>query len=372
MRLNFDLPLLNKLSDGVIQINRMAKISGYNRAAEPWLKSCNAMLGVLKQLLDLEVRGRIKLPVKLGLWTSNNGNMATTGDAWLIMDGPNGYAIFIAPNASSTGDIDKLPPLSKSEIGFVNLLGDEARTQLSILQMLLPQADAQTLNSVELAVQCKRVDHLLQTLSELAQLLERDDVFADERLVLADLVRASFPSAHANPNHADFVFDAERSEPGMVYGNAPWLSYALRSLFDSIQHSAPPRSQINVAIQQMGNFAVLTARVAASQASSRARTLIAAPAPDAANAGTGLQHRDAQVRMLMCRRVIELHAGQLKLARLPAATDKADLAPIESFTLNLPTGLPSHQHGRASCALCPHILQEQAYASDLAQLLNQR
>jgi hypothetical protein len=73
----------------------------------------------------------------------------------------------------------------------------------------------------------------------------------------------------------------------------------------------------------------------------------------------------------MCRRIIALHGGQLKLAFFPeGGADDASTAPMESFTLTLGTGQPINERSRVSCGTCRHVLQGQAYAFDLSQLLN--
>jgi len=80
---------------------------------------------------------------------------------------------------------------------------------------------------------------------------------------------------------------------------------------------------------------------------------------------------DPQVRWAMRRRIIALHAGQLKLVTLApeVGADPGNPA-IESFTLTLATGQPAHERSRASCDTCPKAMQALAYAADLAQLLN--
>lgn len=78
--------------------------------------------------------------------------------------------------------------------------------------------------------------------------------------------------------------------------------------------------------------------------------------------------------MLMAQRILELHSGQLKLVLLPIneSTDHELAAPIESFTVTLLTGLPLHERRRASCGQCHLTLQTQAYAQDMAALLEIR
>jgi len=87
MRQNFDLPLLDMLAEGVILLDRKAQVLSHNQAAEPWLKQAQAMQSVLRDLLDLEARGRVKLPVKLGMWSGKTATNEHPGEAWLMMDG---------------------------------------------------------------------------------------------------------------------------------------------------------------------------------------------------------------------------------------------------------------------------------------------
>ena len=50
MRRNLDLPLLDKLAEGLILLNRKAQVLSHNQVAEPWVKQAHAMQGVLKDL----------------------------------------------------------------------------------------------------------------------------------------------------------------------------------------------------------------------------------------------------------------------------------------------------------------------------------
>lgn len=370
MRLNFNLDLLGKLSDGIILLNRQAQIVSSNQAAQPWTKQTRSMLSVLKNLINLEVRGRIELPIKLGQWTCKIDQSERTAVSWLIKDGAFEYAIFIAPDASQTSANGQFCLSQIHEIGFINLLGEDARTQLGLLRLML--SPSEQLDATGVAAQCVRVENLLQSVCELAQLLGRDEVFASERLALPDIVRNSMALARtsASVHRPDFVLDAAPTDIGVVYGHAQWLGYALRVLFEALKTSAPARCQINIGLRQMGNFVVLTGRVGPSQTTPSSK-LQPMQTGQPANAA-GFQHRDAKIHMLMCQRIIELHAGQLKLSLLQDSTAHDDAAQaLESFTLTLGTGLPTHERSRASCVECPHVLQEQAYATDLAQLMSQ-
>ena len=372
-RRNFDLPLLDKLAEGLVLLDRKAQVLSHNQAAEPWVKQARAMQGVLKDLLDLEARGRIKLPVKLGLWSGKTATDEHPGEAWLIMDGRHDNAICIVPVQSSKGVAAELAHLPAAEQNFLRLLGDEARSQITVLRLLLsPQAGHAWHDAAAITLQSMRVESLLQELSDLSLLMQRDDVFADERLNLTELVGAALPpvTLPVDPELAVFSMGQESPAQGMVYGQAAWMRYALRVLFEALQNSAPARSQINIRTRQMGNFVIITGHVAAiaHRRSSKATTQQAATDGNA----TLAESRDSRVRWLMCRRIIVLHGGQLKLAFLPTGSaDDASNPPIESFALTLGTGLPINERSRASCGTCRHVLQGQAYAVDLSQLLNQ-
>lgn len=217
IRLNFDLPLLDKMTDGIILLDRQAKVLAVNRRAEPWVHQVRAMAGVIGELLTMEIRRRIQLPVKLGVWRGQPESCKLSGEAWLIMNGRRDYAIFIAPCADAANAKDRLAYTPATEAAYLGLLGDEARAQLVVLrQMLNPQADVAR-NSAAISAQSQRVEHVLQALSDLSLLLQRDKVFADARLDLANVVRAAFPPSqrggHGRFGQPGVCFAASR-QPG--------------------------------------------------------------------------------------------------------------------------------------------------------------
>jgi hypothetical protein len=370
MRLNLDSPLLEQMTEGVILISRQAQVQGYNRAAAPWLTQARAMLGVFKTLIEQEVRGRVTLPLRLGVWHAKVHDQARPGLAWLIMDGRRDYALFIVPESASAPALATQQASPATEQGYLRLLGADACAHLQTLRKLLEQPGC---NAAELATQASRVAQLLQEISDLSLLLQQDEVFVDQRLVLADIVQANLPThAKTQPNELpQFVFQQHGAQQGTVYGHAPWLGYALRVLFEQLQTSAPPDSRMTISTHQLGNFVVLTGHVVGDSArlvrkSSPTPTL--APTLPPSVVGDPLHQA---IRLLMCRRILELHAGQLKLEYFPLAEPTSDAeAPIESFTLTLATGLPLHERSRASCATCPANLQMMSYATDMAQLLH--
>ncbi len=77
--------------------------------------------------------------------------------------------------------------------------------------------------------------------------------------------------------------------------------------------------------------------------------------------------------MEICRRIIELHGGQMKLKAVSGSGDEneAASAALGSFTLTLPTGIPVADRSRVSCAECRITFQAMQYARDLAELMAQ-
>jgi hypothetical protein len=74
--------------------------------------------------------------------------------------------------------------------------------------------------------------------------------------------------------------------------------------------------------------------------------------------------------MMICKRIIELHAGQIRLTSMPTDTRSFQLpGRIESFTLTLMTSMPANERSHASCADCRHVGQALSFASDMAQLI---
>lgn len=78
---------------------------------------------------------------------------------------------------------------------------------------------------------------------------------------------------------------------------------------------------------------------------------------------------EASIRMPLCQRIVELHCGSLKIEWL-GGPDHAGEG-VASFVLTLQSGLPEHERSRASCSACRLNLQAQAYANDIAHLLEQ-
>ncbi len=378
MRLNFDPLLLDKMSEGVILLNRQAEILAHNRAATPWLPQGRAMSAVLKALIDREVRGRIVMPQSIGVWRGKTPQGTYPGEAWMILNGRHDYAVFIVPQEQSQAHADaKLMPVQPASLlqkSQAALLGDEARAQMQILRDLLVSLKVQPPPGVQAIVdQAAFVDQLLRETADFARLMQHEQSFVEERLVLSDLLNDLLknPSRILDRPDVELTFAHSGAQQGPVYGHARWLRYALQVLLERLAEGAPPASQVKIMTRQMGDFLVITGHVVVNPVKDKRPLRAAVIAADAQPQLRRRSATDARVRLLMCQRIVELHNGQLKLEFMPESPiDGTHHQPIESFTMTLTTGLPAQQRHSDACAQCPINLQTQAYAADLVQLLS--
>ena len=372
LRLNFTMPMLERMTEGVILLDRQAALLGHNRAAEPWLASAKLLAPALKRLIDEEVQGRSQLPVRIDLAAHQSASNLPLADIWISKNGRRDYAIFIAPQRHAVVTVQTHASPQVAEKRYVSLFGDEVRQQIAVLQGQLTalllgdlQDDHQTHKAHALLAQATRVGQLLKEISDLTLLMQRDLVFSDERIDPAGLMQGLLPEfARAQATNDIAVgFTPDKGQQGVVYGSAPWMGYALRVLIESLLQGAPKHSRIALATRQMGNFVVLTGHVVNAEVTLNSAARAALASPRAAVADGGAEKLDSTMRMLMCRRIVDLHGGQLKLELLPTLD-------VESFTLTLATGVPAHERSRVSCADCRYTLQAQSYAQDMAQMLS--
>jgi hypothetical protein len=369
LRLNFTMPMLEKMTEGVIVLDRQAKILTSNRAAQPWLASAKALEPALKRLIDEEVLGRTTLPVRIDLAALQKTSSVPAAEVWVSKNGRRDYAIFIAPLRRIA--VLATPQVSPqvSEKRYVSLFGDEVRQQLALLQtMIQPGKDGFAHDGQVIAKQALRVDQLLKDISDLTLLMQRDLVFSDERVSPATLLGELVPLLQQGhlASGSTLTLQPSEGQQGVVYGSSSWLRYALRILVEGLIHGAAKYSRIALDTRQLGNFIVITGRVSGVDLHPLAKLYPSSTASEPASAPA-----DGAMRMLLCQRIIDLHGGQLRLERIPASQDEcASGTDLESFTLTLATGLPVHERSRVSCSDCRYTLQAQSYATDMAQILS--
>ena len=366
LRLNLDNAMLEQIAEGVILLDRQANHLHVNPPAQRWVDQTQRVAEALKRLIADEIKDRVALPVRIDPCYASHPQPPAA--AWLVKNGRAGYAVWfqLHPNAIRAQTV-QLPMAKNQEPGLVALLGQESMEELKAVARLLRDSGAAPTSA--LRERMGRAGQLLEALTDLAGLMQRDTVFQDERVPVNPLIEGILPKLprFQRDHSVDHAFHPDKEVSATIYGHSAWLRYALEVLLNGLSGSAPARTRIEVSSRQMGDFIVITGHV-----NGAVRTGAAPTAPPSA-VEAALPRHDARVQMMMCRRIIELHSGQLKLELLdvpPGST--GDVVPIESFTLTLASGVPEHERSRASCAECRYPLQAQAYANDIAILLSRK
>lgn len=349
MRLNFDIQQIETMSEGVVLLDNRAAVKAYNSAARAWLPECLGLTSSLQALITSEQAGRLLFPVAVSLQGTWGEQAPGKVDAWLCKDGRWNYALFIArPTLAQE--------FKSSETRFVSLIGAEARQEMALLaELLRSRGDRDAI-----LVQSARVERLLIEIDQLVALFQRDGLFLADRLSLRDLLKEILPGLPRQRGESAISYKLVEAANslGTVYGDAAWLGYAFRQLLAELGASAPARAQVVLRLRQFGDFIFISGNVQSSPGSRHA--------PGRAGAQDSNAPMVRDIRLQMSRRIIELHGGHLKL--IDADSGKG----IESFTLDLLTGMPEAEHRRTSCAECPHVLQSYSYAEDISSLLSQQ
>jgi hypothetical protein len=364
--------MLEKMTEGVIVLNPDGQVTDYNRAAKPWLKACLAGASALAALIGKARAGQLQLPVAVdGVFQQAAGG----ADFYLCRNEPNAFAIFItAPPPTARAPATATAESSQADLGpdsFFALLGQDFRHELAALRQRLaePPVPADSANHLaQVQQQSMRLSQLLVAMEQLCELHEQDAFFQGDRVpmgALIDAAIAALPSRRSDYCVNRDLSDADGKQ-GMLFGDARWLGIALTALLEEMGASAPVQAQVEIRVRQAGGFVVLTGQCRPFLGQSGRP---AAPASPAAQAT--FTSFSADIRMVICQRIVALHGGQLKTVALDADQADPKRRGMASFVLSLPTGAPLYGRRLAACASCLAPRQAEQYAKDLAALLPQ-
>jgi hypothetical protein len=364
--------MLEKMTEGVIVLNPDGQVTDYNRAAKPWLKACLAGASALAALIGKARAGQLQLPVAVdGVFQQAAGG----ADFYLCRNEPSAFAIFItAPPPTARTPATAAAGSSQADLGpdsFFALLGQDFRHELAALRQRLaePPVPADSANHLaQVQQQSLRLSQLLVAMEQLCELHEQDAFFQGDRVpmgALVDAAIAALPSRRSDYCVNRDLSDADGKQ-GMLFGDARWLGIALTALLEEMGASAPVQAQVEIRVRQAGGFVVLTGQCRPFLGQSGRP---AAPASPAAQAT--FTSFSADIRMVICQRIVALHGGQLKSVALDADQADPKRRGMASFVLSLPTGAPLYGRRLAACASCLAPRQAEQYAQDLAALLPQ-
>ena len=372
MQLNLDPGIFDQMVEVIIVLSHSAETLKHNTAADSWLPACRASRQAIRRLIAEDITGRVHLPVSADFLLTREPSVADGTQAWFSKNGPSEYLLVISPprpaESSAQSPAASFTRLDVTGHHYATLMGDQVREKLEEFQLVAELFDMPPA-LLEVTTQ---VESLLREMGSLAMLLQRDQVFASDRIDLNELIQVSLQQLALEDARAGrYELEANLGSLGVIYGSAQWLSYAFEVLFFGLVRGLVPNSHLQISIRQMGDFVIVSGRVVPGIA--KKRTIPPAVPTNAAMAAC--VNRDPvqlSTRMLMAQRILELHSGHLKIAFLPleVSPDHELAAPIESFSVTLLTGLPLHERSRASCTQCHFALQAQAYAQDIAELMS--
>lgn len=345
---------LGKLTEGVVLLDDQGRPLSATRASQPWLRRCIEMAPVLAEMIAASKADKLELPAAVDLSESGEDAAQAPDETWLVANARAGHALLIRPRPRDE------PGTGAGEERFLTLLGLGVRQEVSRLGSMLGERGQSAADPAPLLRQASDLDTLLGEIGELAELHQRDAVFFEERLSLPGLLREVLRESRQRRVESGISHVLEcgtAPPPGPVYGNAHWLKKALHTLIECMVESCPGLGRVQIQLRQFGDFIVLGA--SAGNGST-------APTP-----ACGDQTAPSRaLRMRICRRVIKLHGGRLKLRMLGNQTaDEDGGGVVESFTLSLPTGLPERERSRLSCSDCRISFQAMKYARDLATMM---
>ncbi|MDO8370898.1 MAG: hypothetical protein V4639_04255 [Pseudomonadota bacterium] len=358
MNLTLNSALLEKMVEGVIFLNGEGQITDFNRSSRPWLKCTAGVAPQLAQLLGQVASGAVLAPVDItalfGRWTSED-----QVDVYLCKSDTQAHALLFLPLMRQAS-----VPLPGASANVLTLLGQELRHELTLLRQQADIADPPAAPDKSSVIgQSGRLSRLLVAMDQLLQLSGIHSLFPGSRLALGDLideVLIEVPRPQGG-YRVEFEPGTMPTTQGALYGDADWLKCALRGLVEAIGENAPPTSAVELRIRQRGASVELTGNL-----------VKAGPVRRAAFVGAAQRvslRLDPDTRLPICRRIVELHGGQLEA--LPAPRDDADkrAAGVQAFTLTLPLGDAGNASEPSASASRLFVEQAELYARDLASLM---
>ena len=376
---------LAQLTEGVVFLDDHGWPKSVTVGSEPWLRHCIEMAPVLAGLIAESKAGKLHLPVAVDLHAEGEDARQAPDAAWLVENVGLGHALLIRPASAAN------PAIPDEQ--FLTLLGTRVQHEITRLSTILRNSGQSSDDRMRhILRQSLDFDALILEIGELAELYQRDRVFFEERLSIAELVQAVIVELRQQRIH-DF-FEAKLPLPallreaiaglhqrrlppppgydieggdipsiGPLHGSAKWLKNALLALFSGLEEGCSSSGRLRVQLRLLSDFIVLSASGTENSARS-----ITKPSEHGESGNPQLPPPYNALRMRICRRIIKLHGGQLSLRMLADEHEDSGGA-IHSFTLTLPTGLPTPDRSHASCTECRIQLQSLQYARDLAKVM---
>ena len=361
MELSIDMKLLEDMKEGVILLNSTGQITDFNRVAGPWLKEAFDAQEKIGVLITDSVGANKQFPVAVTIFDPSD-SLSGPFKVYLCRSGASDYALFFTRMGRESADVSRM-----GLVGGYSLLGTEIRHELTQLreQLLTTSEQTGSRNQFPFALRVDRLSRLFVAIDQLTRLSDVNIFSQRKRLSLEDLIHATL--ADMKPLHCAFLVrempDGQGGPHGTLYGDEGWLKCGLRGLFEGLADSGPPQSQIELVLRRSGSFVVLTGNFSAPGARGHNRIEETA---DLAQVAMTLAN---DIRAPIARRIFELHGGHLTIGVSDTTNPDEFQRGIAFFSLALPTGLAAMQSHSPACDGCAQTLQMEAYARDLAFLV---
>lgn len=317
---------------------------------------------VLVKILAV-ARGYVRLPVEFDL-------NAASGDRlhFKLIDSPlGGGYLLLFRNVSEAARYEAIVS------NFANLMAGEisqpmlafAQRAGQLLVDAVPDAAQRELLTEELQAILRQGEEMVGSVTQMAtfaQVFAKSPILASERIPVMELISALLVRVRPLLEKRDIKLHLAGipEDLPVIYGSRDWLVEALYGYIEHLLLNCSVRSDLELQARPYGNFVSLQirnhGRALPKQADSRAASALAQARARAA--GAEATHKLA-LGMSLCRHVVELHRGSMRL--------NDEDGDITAFVLELPAGAPPE-------AISPTLGAEQArrYAEDLTRLMQRQ
>lgn len=359
---SIDQGLLILSPDGVVRFSNVAATSLFNLTLGKPL----GIEGVQVQLAALG-RGYVKLPLEFEIEAPGKTCQGDRLKLKVLESPVGGGYLLVARNVSEATRFDTIIT------NLANLMSVELAQPMrrfsenlgALLVATVPDLDARYALSEEVRKvlgQGEEIASRVIQLASFAEIFAKSPVVAAERIQVLDLVSALIRRLRPllDERNIKFNMNGLNQELPVIYGSRDWLVEALYGYIEYMLKHCRVRSDLELVARPYGNFLSLQIRNHGRglplQAASRSHLPFSQQAKGASG-GQPLQ--SLGLGMALCKQIVELHHGSLKLSE---EDDE-----ITAFVLELPAGAPGD-------AVVPNLDAEQArrYAQDLMRMMQRQ
>lgn len=358
---SIDQGLLILSPDGIVRFSNGA-------AAALLSSSVGKPLGIEGVQIQLAAiaRGYVKLPLEFEIEAPGKACLGDRLKLKLLESPVGGGYLLVSRNVSEAERFDtiiaNLANLMSVELAQPMLRFSEKLSAL--LVQTVPDLDARYALSEEVRAvlgQGEEIASRVTQLASFAQVFAKSPVVAAERIQVLDLVASLIKRLRPllDERNIKFHMNGVNQELPVIYGSRDWLVEALYGYVEYMLKHCRVHSDLELVARPYGNFLSLQIRNHGRGLPLQAAARSHLPFSQQAKGAKGKPLQSLGLGMALCKQIVELHHGNLKL------NEEGD--DISEFVLELPAGAPGD-------AIVPNLDAEQArrYAEDLMRLMQRQ